>query len=151
MSSINAFSLVNFTDSNYLWIRSLVDVAEQEGYAFVRRTIDEWENGSNRFSEAGEGFWGLVCGGELIGIGGLNRDPYVVDADTGRVRHLYVRREDRRRGCASLLMQTIIDRAKEHFRTLRLFTDNPAAAVFYEGLGFERVGGVKVSHVLNLV
>jgi GNAT superfamily N-acetyltransferase len=115
----------------------------------VGRTIDEWNSGVNCFSEAGEGLWGLVSGGELIGIGGLNRDPYIEVAGTGRVRHLYIRHAYRRKGCATLLMQTIIDRARLHFHTLRLYTDNPAAASFYEGLGFEGTDGYKMSHVLN--
>jgi hypothetical protein len=49
-----------------------------------------------------------------------------------------------------MLMNTIIDQARLHFRVLRLFTANPAAAVFYEQLGFERVHGYKVSHLLML-
>jgi len=149
MSSFNEFSLVEFTDCNYLWIEDLVDESNREGYSFVQRTIDEWESGINRFSEVGEGFWGLVSGTELIGIGGLNRDPYIEDAGMGRVRHLYIRRAYRRSGCATLLMQAIIDRARGHFHTVRLYTDNPAAGRFYEELGFERVSGHKISHVLN--
>ena len=98
----------------------------------------------------GEGLWGLVSSTELIGIGGLNIDPYLQDADAGRVRHLYIRQAYRRKGCATLLMNTIIKRAQLHFRILRLFTSNPAAAAFYEQLGFEHLPGHKVSHVLIL-
>jgi GNAT superfamily N-acetyltransferase len=150
MSSFNEFSLVQFTGSNYLLIKSLVDESKQEGYLFVQRTIEDWNNGANRFSETAEGLWGLFSGMELIGIGGLNRDPYVEDVGTGRVRHLYIRQTYRRKGCATLLMNMIIERARLHFRVLRLFTVNPVAAAFYEQLGFEHIHGYKVSHVLTL-
>jgi GNAT superfamily N-acetyltransferase len=140
--------LVTFTNSNYHLIESLVAESKQEGFEFVRRTIDDWTSGANRFSRKGEGMWGLFSGTELIGIGGLNIDPYVEDENTGRVRHLYVRQAYRRKGCATLLVRTIIGQARLHFHTLRLFTDNPAAAAFYERLGFDHSPGYKVSHVL---
>lgn len=139
--------MVVFTEANYRWIDSLVDESRREGYEFVQRTIDEWISGANRFSQVGEGLWGLVSGEELIGIGGLNIDPYVEEPGIGRVRHLYLRQAYRRKGCAALLMETIIRRARLHFHTLRLFTANPVAAAFYEQLGFEPFSGDKVSHV----
>jgi len=145
----NGFDLIAFTHSNYLLIERLVGESKQEGFEFVQRTIDDWNSGANRFSLTGEGLWGLVSGAELIGIGGLNIDPYVEDADTGRVRHLYIRPTYRRKGCAGSLMNTIIERAQLHFHLLRLFTANPAAAAFYEQLGFAHLPGYKVSHVLT--
>jgi GNAT superfamily N-acetyltransferase len=145
----NGVEMVAITDANYLLIESLVDESKQEGFEFVQRTIDDWNSGANRFRQAGEGFWGLVSGAGLIGMGGLNIDPYVEDAGTGRVRHLYIRQAYRRKGCAALLMNTIIERAQLHFHLLRLFTANPGAAVFYEKLGFEHLPGDKVSHVLT--
>lgn len=100
----NGFDLVAFTDANYLLIENLVEESKQEGFKLVQRTIDDWNSGANRFSQTGEGLWGLVSGTELIGIGGLNIDPYVANAGIGRVRHLYIRRAYRRKGCATLLM-----------------------------------------------
>jgi GNAT superfamily N-acetyltransferase len=150
MVSHDGLELIPFSSSNYGLIESLVDGAKREGFEFVRRTIDEWNAGTNRFSHAGEGLWGLVSGTELIGMGGLNIDPYVEGAGIGRVRHLYIRQAYRREGCATLLMKRIIGRARLHFQVLRLFTANPAAAAFYERLGFEYSPGYKVSHVLTL-
>jgi len=143
------FVLIAITDANYPLIEPLVDESQREGFEFVRRTIDDWKSGANRFSRTGEGLWGLVCGAELIGIGGLSVDPYVKNADTGRVRHLYISKAYRRKRCATLLMKTIIGQAQLYFRVLRLFTANPAAAAFYEQLGFEHLPGNKVSHVLT--
>lgn len=146
----NAFGLITFTDSNYLLIESLLEASKQEGFELVQRTIDDWESGVNRFSQTGEGLWGLVSSTELIGIGGLNIDPYIDDTGVGRVRHLYISQPHRRKGCAAFLMDTIIAQARSHFHLLRLFTANPAAAGFYERLGFEHLPGYKVSHVLKL-
>jgi len=85
----------------------------------------------------------------LIGIGGLNCDPYSEYPNLGRVRHLYIRKVHRRKGYATLLMNTFINEARLHFDMLRLFTDNPAASGLYETLGFQKFNGPKVSHVLN--
>jgi GNAT superfamily N-acetyltransferase len=149
MLLIDGPDLITFTDSNYLMIESLAGEAKQEGFEFVQRTIDDWITGINRFSRSGEGLWGLFSGTRLIGIGGLNIDPYADDATTGRVRHLYIRHDYRRQGHASLLMSHIIGQAKLHFHQLRLFTANPAAATFYGNLGFKHLPGHKVSHVLT--
>ena len=147
---MDGIDLLRITDSNYLLIASLVAESKREGFEFVQRTIDDWSSGANRFSRAGEGFWGLLAGDELVGIGGLNIDPYTNDAATGRIRHLYIRPAWRRQGCAALLMNTIIKQARPHFHTLRLFTANPAAAAFYGKLGFLHLPGQRVSHVLIL-
>lgn len=84
----NGFDLVAFTGYNYLLIENLIEESKREGFEFVQRTIDDWNSGANCFSQTGEGLWGLVSGTELIGIGGLNVDPYAEYAGTGRVRHL---------------------------------------------------------------
>jgi len=140
--------LIVFTDLNFPLIHTLVDESKREGYEFVQRTIDDWNSGANKFSGAGEALWGLFSGTELIGIGGLSRDPYADDHKTGRVRHLYIREAYRRKGYATLLMNTIIDKGRRHFNVLRLFTDTPAAAEFYETLGFKKANGYKASHII---
>jgi GNAT superfamily N-acetyltransferase len=145
----NGFGLVAFSESTIRLIENLVEESKQEGFDFVMRTIEDWYNDANRFSHPGEGLWGLVSGAELAGIGGLNIDPYVEGPGTGRVRHLYIRPAHRRKGAGALLVNTIIAQARRHFRLLRLFTDNPSAAAFYERLGFEPFRGYRVSHVLD--
>jgi GNAT superfamily N-acetyltransferase len=146
----NDLRLIELTDLNFFLVQGLVVESRREGHEFVRRTIDDWNSNANRFANKGEKLWGLISGNELIGIGGLNRDPYADIPNVGRVRHLYIREAHRRKGHATLLMNVIIDQARQHFAILRLFTENPAAAKFYETLGFERVSGHKVSHTLIL-
>nr|WP_318280836.1 GNAT family N-acetyltransferase [Paenibacillus bovis] len=89
---------------------------------------------------------------EVIGIGGLNIDPYLNLSDVGRVRHLYVLRKNRGTGAGKKLLNAIIDEARENFRTIRLSsTDNPAAVNLYIVCGFSKVEGIyKASHILEL-
>jgi GNAT superfamily N-acetyltransferase len=140
--------LIELTDANFSLVQGLLDESRREGYGLVQKTIDDWNNNANKFSDKGEKFWGLVSGTELVGIGGLNRDPYTTEPNIGRVRHLYIRESYRRKGLATLLMNTIIDQAQQHFSILRLFTENPVAAEFYETLGFQKIQGYKVTHAL---
>jgi GNAT superfamily N-acetyltransferase len=142
--------LIEFTDANFYRVHHLADESKREGFDFVKRTIDDWHSRTNNFSKPGEKLWGLVAGTELIGIGGLNRDPYTKDVNAGRVRHLYIRQTYRRMGYATLLMNAIISQARRQFTVLRLFTDNPVASEFYKKLGFQTTTGDKVSHVLIL-
>ena len=107
-----------------------------QGHRFVDRLADDYADGSNRFNQLGEALFGVYADGQLVAIGGLNRDPYLPDANAGRVRHLYVLTAFRRQGAGWLLMQTIIDAARPHFRLLTLRTVNPAADAFYRKLGF---------------
>ena len=150
MSSAHDVKLIEFTDLNFTMIYSLVNEAKHNGHNFIQRTIDDWNSGANKFARPGEKLWGLILETELIGIGGLNRDPYTEDINTGRVRHLYIQQAYRRKGYATLLMNVIINNAYVHFTTLRLFTDNPIAAGFYEQLGFQNINSYKASHTLVL-
>jgi GNAT superfamily N-acetyltransferase len=141
--------LIEFTDLTFFLIDGLIDESQQEGYEFIQRTIEDWNSGANKFSKPGEKLWGLMLETTLIGIGGLNYDPYSEYPNLGRVRHLYIRKIHRRKGYATLLMNTIISEARQYFDTLRLLTDNPAASELYETLGFQKINGPKVSLVLN--
>jgi GNAT superfamily N-acetyltransferase len=149
MLSTDSLKLVEITDQNFSLIHSLLKESKTNGHDFIQRTIDDWDSGANKFSKPGEKLWGLILSTDLIAIGGLNHDPYVKDINVGRVRHLYVQGAHRRKGYASLLMETIIDKGRQHFTVLRLFTDNPAASGFYETLGFQTINKPKVSHILN--
>jgi GNAT superfamily N-acetyltransferase len=47
-------------------------------------------SGTNRFNKRGEAIFAASAAGALIGVCGLNVDPYASDPRVGRVRHLYV-------------------------------------------------------------
>lgn len=68
----------------------LADAAEREGFRFIRRLIDEWSSGDNRFDRPGEAFFIARDGERLSGLCGVNVDPYVPSGETARLRHLYV-------------------------------------------------------------
>ncbi|KRG12596.1 hypothetical protein ACA30_18455 [Virgibacillus soli] len=130
----------------------LIDDSLSEGYKFIQRLVDEYKTGSNKFDKKGESLYIAKLDGEVIGIGGLNIDPYHTLPDVGRVRHLYVLRKNRGTSVGKKLLNTIITEAKKNFRTLRLSsTDDTAAVNLYIKCGFLKVEGVyKVSHILEL-
>lgn len=123
--------------------------ARVDGHRFVDRLIDDWQRNINRFDGPGEVLFGAVSGSRLVGIGGLNRDPYAYDRLTGRIRHLYVLREVRGQGFGGAILRALIARASA-FERLRLFTENEAAASFYLASGFLAVSEQKATHVLDL-
>lgn len=151
MPSEHEHELLEITDGNIGELQSLIGESMRDGYTFLQRTIDDWYSGTNKFDKPGEKLWGLFIEGELIGVGGLNIDPYSPTPKVGRVRHLYVRKAQRRAGYATLIMHKIMEEASHHFTVLRLFTDNAEASAFYEKLGFTQTGEYKASHRKTLL
>jgi RimJ/RimL family protein N-acetyltransferase len=130
---------------------ALVDESERAGWQFVRRLADEWASGRNRFDGPGEALFAALLDGAVIGVCGLNIDPYAITPSIGRVRHLYVRSAHRERGVAWRLVRAVVDAAEGRFHTLRLSTSNPAAARLYESLGFRACTGLeRCTHLMAL-
>ncbi len=118
---------------------------------FMRRLAEEWASGANRFDGAGEAFFAALIGGRVIGVCGLNVDPYTPAQGVGRVRHLYILSAYRRLGVGRQLVGRVIEAARARFDILRLSTQNPAAAQLYERLGFHRcVGAGDCTHLMEL-
>jgi GNAT superfamily N-acetyltransferase len=129
----------------------LVADSEQAGLRFVRRLVDEWIEGLNRFDRPGESLFTAVRDGRLVGVCGLNVDPYSTTPRVGRLRHLYVLTPCRRTGVGRRLVETVVAAATGTFDVLRLRTSNPEAARLYETLGFERrLDEVDCTHRLTL-
>ena len=129
----------------------LVAESEAAGFRFLRRLVDDWESGSNRFAQPGEALFAASFGGRIIGVCGLNSDPYECIGRVGRVRHLYVAAEFRRQGIGGLLVATVVQTARGTFDQLRLRTDSQPASQFYEAFGFRRCGGEpSCTHTLEL-
>jgi len=116
----------------------LIAESEAEGLRFLARLRDDDLAGRVRFDGRGEVLLGVLDAGSLIAVGGLTREPYVNEATVGRLRHLYVRRSERRRGIGRLLVTALEARAKGAFVTLRLRTDSGGADAFYAALGYQR-------------
>ena len=132
-------------------VRDLLADSEAVGSRIVRRLVDEWADRTNRFDRPGEALFGAWVGGQLVGVCGLNVDPYAGDDRVGRVRHLYVLTPSRRLGVGRQLMTQVIDSAGDRFDTLRLRTSNEAAARLYRAMGFRASAeSSQFTHILDL-
>lgn len=69
---------------------ALVRESVGEGFSGLQRLQQAWQDGRNRFERSGEALFAARAGGRLVGVCGLNVDPYLDDSSVGRVRHLYV-------------------------------------------------------------
>lgn len=124
----------------------LVSIAESEGHANMALFVQEYESGRNCFAKAGEILLGAFDRQRLVGIGGLNADPYEPARGVGRVRRMYVDPAYRSLGVGAMLVGCIESHARGHFPALQLFTSSPRAAAFYEKLGYIPQYRHKVSH-----
>lgn len=126
-------------------LAALESEAVSEGFGMITRLRTEWESGANRFDCEGEVLLGAFRADRLLGIGGLNRDPYINGPRVGRLRHLYVMKDERYSGIGRSLVESILRHAGGNFDSIRLWTDR--AVSFYDRLGFDRLDGPKVTHV----
>jgi GNAT superfamily N-acetyltransferase len=135
-------------------LSGLVTESEDTGHRFLRRLLDDWESGANRFRRPGEALFAATAGDpddRIVGVCGLNIDPYLSEGRVGRVRHLYVAVDCRRRGVGHQLLSKVVEVAQGTFDLLRLWTDNSIAASFYEKMGFRACSGVPdCTHILRL-
>ena len=130
-------------------IETLLLESSEEGFRFVKRLRDE--KGINRFDRSGEALFVVEINSEIIGIGGLNQDPYINKEGYGRVRHLYVLSRHRGKGIGKTILRKIIDEAREHFEVLLLRTNNEIADAMYCNEGFNKIDQyIHASHYLML-
>jgi GNAT superfamily N-acetyltransferase len=127
-------------------VRGLSFTAASEGFKFLERFIQEFEQGSIRLNQFGEFFLCVEIKGRLVGVGGVTPDPYLDQNQIGRVRHVYVDPEWRGMGVGSKLLGEIEHRAKRTYASLRLRTDTDAAARFYESNGYRAVRSSTSTH-----
>lgn len=133
-------------------IDMLVEESDHEGFRHLKRLVNEYQAGINRFDKQGEALFVAYAHNRIVGICGLTQDPYSQEGTIGRVRRLYVSKDFRGSGIGSLLMDEIMKEAKLHYRTLVLKTDNPIADKFYCSLGFElKTNDLYITHYLQLV
>jgi GNAT superfamily N-acetyltransferase len=130
---------------------ALIALSLGEQFPAIQRLQENWVAGTNRFDRPGEALFAARAGTQLVGICGLNRDPYLARAEVGRVRHLYVDPSFRRRGVARGLVTHVIEHARESFQRLRLRTLRSDADLFYVALGFRRTAKEpEVTHEMEL-
>ena len=97
-------------------VAALVAESEAQGSRFVRRLAEEWASGANRFDRPGEALFVARDEERIVGVGGLNIDPYTTEPTVGRVRHLYVLTAYRRLGIGRRIVEEIIEAARLYER-----------------------------------
>lgn len=118
-------------------LHELLTASLAEGHGLVQTALNDWTTGTNRFDQSGEAFFLAMLDDAIVGICGLNIDPYSNDPKLGRIRHLYVLPAHRRRHFGLRLLEACLARAEDVFDRVRLRTFELVAARFYESIGFE--------------
>lgn len=106
----------------------LVQDSEEEGFNFLIRLINEYKHKVNVFNKTGECLYGIFQWDMLIGVGGLNKDPYTKDNKIGRLRRFYI-----------------------SFEVIVLHADTKQGDVFYTSNGFVKGGLYKGSSHYKLL
>jgi GNAT superfamily N-acetyltransferase len=122
-------------------IQGLMVESQAEGFRFLKRLVDDYHSGVNRFEHVGEALMVARSQGRVIAIGGINN----VDG-VGRLRRFYVTGQYRRAGVGRQLLKELELHAATSFADLVLFTDTTEASQFYEANGYTRVNEHDVSH-----
>lgn len=128
----------------------LIDESLREGFGAVSKLKSAYLKGSNIFSNNGEGLFAAYSQNNLVGICGLNIDPYLTDSSIGRLRHLYVLTKYRKQGFGTLLVEAAEQIAIQNFTLLRLYTSDKEASLFYQRIGYTLTEGEHVSHTKQL-
>lgn len=144
--------LKEITDLKSVDVSKLVEESEAEGYRFLRRLADQYEDGTNTFNKEGEVLYGVWDQhSHLVAIGGINRDPYSDKAGVGRLRRFYISPGARRQGIGTKLLKQIVEHARGHFKEIVVRTDSANADAFYRANGFSGdLGLPDATHGLTL-
>ncbi|WP_164545473.1 GNAT family N-acetyltransferase [Paenibacillus albus] len=135
-------------------LTSLLTESEAEGFRHIRRFVNEYLDGSNRFDLEGEVLFLARVNGLVAGVGGLNREMSdKTRRAAGRVRRVYVASAYRRQGVARALMKAILEHAENGssfaYDRLVLRCGSSEADLFYRSLGFQTVeGNASITHEL---
>ena len=128
-------------------LRGLAIESETDGFRFLARFVAEMDSGQRSMDQPAHYFVGAFIDNTLTAVGGVTLDPYTELPGIGRIRHVYVARDSRRNGIGRALVTALEAHGFETYATLRLRTDTPAAAKFYESLGYERTGDPNATHL----
>lgn len=111
--------------------------AAAEGHAHMETLAREWRDGEERFDKEGCALFGVYAQGDLVGVGGLTREPTDPDGDVLRARRLYVLPDHRRRGVGASLVGAIVQEAFQNVSTLTV--GRTKAGEFWRKMGFSPI------------
>jgi GNAT superfamily N-acetyltransferase len=120
-------------------VDALVPSSNREGFEPINWLQKDWRSGKNKFAKPGEALYVARSDDRLVGVCGVNRDPYTKSDSICRLRRLYVLPQFRRMGVGRLLVERAFEDARIHFTGIRLRTFDEQAAAFFEALGFREV------------
>ncbi|UTT43397.1 GNAT family N-acetyltransferase [Exiguobacterium aurantiacum] len=144
------YSIRHIFDLNHVDLTDSLVASRQEGFRMLDRLVDDFRDGRNRFNQPGECLLGVFdASGNLLGIGGLNQDPYSLGFPVGRLRRFYILPDYRRQGIGRRLANALLLEAKRTFLTVILRTYTTQGAQFYESLGFIPYNTSTSSHVIR--
>lgn len=143
--------LRKITDLKSVDVSKLVEESEAEGYRFLRRLVNQYEDSTNTFDKEGEVLYGVWDHDQLVAIGGLNRDPYSTKEGVGRLRRFYISQNARRQGIGTKLLKEILNYGRGHFKEIVVRTDSSMADAFYRANGFSAdLGLPEATHGIRL-
>lgn len=133
-------------DLDFITLEALILSSEQEGFKFISRLKNDWLNKTNRFDKANENLYEISLNNVIIGIGGINKNPYNENGNVGRLRHFYLLPNYRRKGIGRKFIQFILKESRMKYDKISLRTDTEVASKFYESLGFKKINSKYSSH-----
>lgn len=123
---------MNITEMKKEHLDSLItDLKEYDEFWNEKTLIDEFENENSEY-------FVLIEEEKIIGFAGL-----WFNVDEAHIMNITVKKEYRKKGFGTKLLQFLIERAKEKNKkciTLEVREDNNPAILLYEKLNFEKVG-----------
>lgn len=146
------FKVQRIEDLKKVDVSQLVAESEEEGYRFLTRLVNDYEDGTNTFNKDGEALYGVWEGPEkLVAIGGISRNPYSDNKEAARLKRFYTLQNVRRQGVGSQLLSELKNHAKEKFKVITCKTESAKADAFYRANGFEETHEEPhTTHVMKL-
>lgn len=115
-------------------LTELLAEAAAAGVEWLQHFLPEWER--RAFLDEGEGLFLALRDDVPVAMAVISRDGLADDADTGRLRYIFVSAAARRQGLAEAMVRLALERGDGRWRRLTLHTDNPVAAALYRRYGF---------------
>jgi ribosomal protein S18 acetylase RimI-like enzyme len=117
-------------------LEGLLVESKKEGYNIIKRLMNDFRNGDNKFNKKGEALVVYEENNEIIGICGLNVDP--INNKRGRIRRLYVLPQYRNKGIGEKLVKELVNYSINNFKSVSVNIGNLDISEFYEKLGFQK-------------